>query len=162
MHVDPRKEHLWLQTLVGEWTHEAEHPSEPGKPPETLTGTESVRSLGGVWTVAEGVTQMPDGESFSSVMTLGYDPQKERFVGTWVGSPIAYLWIYEGELDANARVLTLNAEGPDMQAGDTGKMAKYRDVIELVSDDHRTLTSSALGDDGQWHQFLQIHYYRAT
>ena len=30
-----------------------------------------------------------------------------------------------------------------------GKMAQYRDVIEFKSDDHRVMTSHALGDDGQ-------------
>ena len=35
----------------------------------------------------------------------------------------------DGQLDASEKVLKLNAEGPSM-AGD-GKMAKYKDVIEL-------------------------------
>lgn len=39
-------------------------------------------------------------------------------------------------------------------------MGKYRDVIELVSDDHRTLTSHVLGDDGTWRKFMTAHYRR--
>jgi len=57
-------------------------------------------------------------------------------------------------------VLTLEAEGPDMAGA--GKMAKYRDVIELKTPDHRVLTSHMLGDDGVWHQFMTAHYRRKT
>ena len=46
------------------------------------------------------------------LMTLGYDPAKKRFVGTWVGSMMAHLWVYEGSMDAEEKVLTLSAEGP--------------------------------------------------
>jgi hypothetical protein len=154
----PQKQHQWLQKLVGEWTSEAEMTMEPGKPPERCKGTESVRSLGGLWTLAEGHGEMPGGEPATTMMTLGYDPAKKRFVGTFIASMMTHLWLYEGDLDAAERVLTLETEGPSM-AGD-GKMAKYRDVIELKSEDHRVLTSHALGDDGQWHLFMTAHYRR--
>ena len=39
-------------------------------------------------------------------------------------------------------------------------MAKYQDVIEFKSDDHRVLTSRTLGDDGQWREFMTAHYRR--
>ena len=39
-------------------------------------------------------------------------------------------------------------------------MARYRDSIELRSDDHRMLTSIVLGEDGTWQQFMTAHYER--
>ena len=56
------------------------------------------------------------------------------------------LWVYEGALDSAERVLTLDTEGPSM-AGD-GRIAKYKDAIELRSRDERVLTSRMLGEDG--------------
>jgi hypothetical protein len=91
-------------------------------------------------------------------MTLGYDPARGKFVGTFVASMMTHLWVYEGTLDSAGKVLTLDTEGPGM-AGD-GKMVKYKDVIEFKSDDHRTLTSHMLGDDGKWQQFMTAHYRR--
>jgi hypothetical protein len=91
-------------------------------------------------------------------MTLGYDPDKKRFVGTWVGSMMSFLWVYDGSLDPAGRTLTLNAEGPDFST--PGKTAKYQDIIEFVSDDHRVLRSQTLGDDGTWHPFMEAHYRR--
>lgn len=94
----------------------------------------------------------------NTLITLGYDTQKKRFVGTRVGSLMTWLWIYDGSLDAAQRVLTLDAEGPDLSV--EGKLAKYRDVIEWKNDDHRVRTSHALGDDGKWNGFMTAHYRR--
>ena len=158
METEPQKEHAWLQKLVGEWTFEGEATMGPDKPPETFAGTESVRSLGGLWVLAEGQGDMPGGGAATTMMTLGYDPQKQRYVGTWIGSMMAYLWVYDGELDAAERVLTLAADGPSMAA--EGTLAKFKDVIEFTSDDQRVLTSHMLGDDGQWHRFMTATYRR--
>jgi hypothetical protein len=158
MKAEPQREHQWLQKLVGEWTFEGEMTMAPGKPPEKFTGTESVRSLGGLWILAEGQSQMPDGNPATMIMTLGYDPQKKRFVGTFIGSMMTHLWLYDGGLDAAEKVLSLNTEGPDMSA--EGKMTPFRDVIEFRSDDHRVLRSHMLGDDGKWHEVMTAHYRR--
>lgn len=158
MHAEPQKQHRWLQQLVGEWSFEVECIMGPDQPPSKSSGIEIVRSIGELWTVAEGRGEMPGCGPATTVMTLGYDPQKQRFVGTFVGSMMTYLWVYDGELDAAARVLTLNAEGPGM-AGD-GKMVRYNDVIEFKSDDHRVLTSQMLDEGGTWRRFMTAHYRR--
>jgi Protein of unknown function (DUF1579) len=154
----PQKEHQWLHKLVGEWTSEAEMATEPGKPAQTFKGTEIVRSLGGLWVLLEGTGEMPDGGGGSTVMTLGYDPTKGRYVGTFIASMMTHLWLYDGALEAGGRALALDAEGPSMAA--EGKMAKYKDVIEFKSDDHRVLTSHMLADDGTWQPFMTAHYRR--
>ena len=159
MHAQPQREHRWLQKLVGEWTYEHEARMGPDQPPMKSTGTESVRSLGDLWVVGESQGSMPDGGPATMIITLGYDPQKGRFVGTFVGSMMTNLWIYDGELDRSERVLTLEADGPSFT--DPSATAKYRDVVEIVSDDHRMLRSSVLGDDGEWHEFMIAHYRRA-
>src|SRR5688572_1178854 len=109
---EPQKEHQWLQKFVGEWKYEAEAATEPGKPPEKVSGTESVRSLGGLWIVAEGQGNMPGGITGTSIMTLGYDTRKQRYVGTWVGSMMTELWVYDGALNAAETILTMDCEGP--------------------------------------------------
>jgi hypothetical protein len=156
---EPQTEHRWLQKLVGDWTFENECVMGPDQPPMKSSGTESVRSLGGLWTLGEGGCEMPGGGIGTTLMTLGYDPARKRFVGTFVGSMMTHLWIYDGALDPDGKVLTLDAEGPSF-AGE-GKMAKYQDIIEFKSDDHRVLSSQALGDDGKWHRFMTAHYRRA-
>jgi Protein of unknown function (DUF1579) len=158
MKVEPQKEHAWLQKLVGEWSFEGECSMGPDQPPMKSTGSETVRSIGGLWTLGEGRGEMPGGGPMTSIMTLGYDPQKQRFVGTFIASMMTHLWVYDGALDATGKVLTLDTLGPSF-TGD-GKMVKYQDVIEWKSDDHRTLRSRALGVDGTWSPFFMTANYR--
>jgi hypothetical protein len=155
---EPQKEHQWLKQLLGEWTFEGEAMMGPEASPEKFRGTERVRSIGDLWFLSEGEGSMPDGGASVSLATLGYDPQKKRFVGTFIGSMMTNLWVYDGSLDASERVLTLDTEGPGM-TGD-GKMAKYQDVIEIQSADQRTLTSRVQGDDGTWTQIMKMTYRR--
>jgi hypothetical protein len=160
-HVQPQQQHQWLQKLVGEWTFEAEATATPGSPPDRATGSERVRSLGGLWIVAEGQGEMPGGGGpATTILTLGYDPEKQHFVGTWIGSMMPNLWVYRGALDASGTKLTLDTEGPRMEPGSEGKTGKYREVIELVSDAHRVFTSHVLDGDGRWRAFMTAHYRR--
>jgi hypothetical protein len=91
-------------------------------------------------------------------MTLGYDPQSKKFVGSFIASVMTHLWPYNGTLDAANKVLTLDSEGPSF--ADDGTMAKYQDIIEFISPDHRTLSSQWLGPDGKWNPFMKAHYRR--
>lgn len=151
-------EHQWLMKMVGDWTVQGEAIMGPDKPAEKYETTESVRSLGSVWTMGESRMAMPNGDSAVSIMTLGYDPLRERFVGTFVTSMLTFLWSYSGTLDAARKVLTLDTEGPGLPPGKG--LVRYQDVIEFLADDHRTLTSRSLGEDGKWTTFMVAHYRR--
>jgi hypothetical protein len=157
MYEEPRDEHRWLHRLVGEWISEMECIMGPDQPPSKSKGTETIRSLGGLWTIGEGEGESPEGETAESVMTLGYDPKAGRFVGTFVASMMTHLWVYSGSLDVSGTVLALDAEGPSFAGEGT---AKYQDRIEFIDDDHRVMTSQMLGEDGQWHRFMTAHYRR--
>jgi hypothetical protein len=157
MKAEPQQEHQWLQQLVGDWSFEAEGNMGPDQPPSKSEASETVRSIGGLWVMAEGKGEMPGGGAMSSMMTLGYDPQRQRFLGTFVASMMTHLWVYEGSLDAAGKVLTLDTEGPNFA---TGGMAKYQDIITIESDDRRTLTSRMLGEDGQWREVMRAQYRR--
>ena len=156
--VEILKEHQWLQQLVGEWTYESEIQMGPDQPPLKFGGTESVRSIGGIWVVAEGRGEMPNGEPATTMLTVGYDPQKKKFVGTWFGSMMHYLWVYEGSLDAAGHALTLETEGPNCMGG--GGMTKFKEVVEVRPDGQRTFSSNMLGEDGNWSRLMNIKYTR--
>lgn len=163
MKAELTEQHQWLEKLLGDWTTEADIPVEPGQPPIKSRGTETVRSLGGAWIVAEGRGEMPDGSPATMILTLGYDPASGRFAGTWIGSMMTHLWVYtDAQLDASGKALALFAEGPVMGPGGPidGATARYKEVIEFKSDDHRTFTSYVQGEDGQWNQMMVVHYHR--
>jgi hypothetical protein len=149
MKVEPQEEHRWLERLVGEWTVSS---GEGGE------WVERVRSLDGLWVVAEGHGRMPDGSPAVTMMTLGYDPRRQRYVGTWVGSMMSHLWVYEGTLEEGGKVLPLDCEGPDFET--EGRLARYQDIITIEDDDHRTLTARMQSADGTWKQLMSMRYRR--
>jgi len=154
----PLKEHQWLQRMVGAWEIETECVMAPGEPPVTTKSIEQVKPIGDLWVLGEGEGETPCNAHAVSRITLGFDPQKNRFVGTFIASLMPNLWLYDGTLDANGQVLTLDSEGPSF-AGD-GTLAKYQDIVEWVSDDHRIMKSQVLGADGTWNHFMTANYRR--
>jgi hypothetical protein len=158
MKADVQKEHLWLQKLNGNWSFEGECMMGADQPSQKSTGSCKIHSLGGLWTLAEGEGEGPDGTPVKSIITLGYDPAKKRFVGSFIASCMTHLWTYDGTLDKTGKVLTLDTEGPNF-SGD-GSMSKYQDIIEIVDDNHWILRSRAPGEDGKWVQFMEGHYRR--
>lgn len=143
----PQSEHKWLQQFVGEWESEMECNMSPDKEPMKNKMTEKARSLGGFWLVSEGTGEAM-GAPFTSILTLGYDPGKKKFIGTWVDSMMGQMWKYEGTLAADGKTLTLNTEGPCPMQG--GKVCKFKEVIVLQDENHKTFTSSMQGEDGTW------------
>lgn len=160
---DPTPEHQWLLQLVGDWEFECECVMGPDQPPIISTGKQVTRSLGSLWTLGEMQGTDPDGEQglpTQSLITLGYDPAKARFVGSFVASCMTHLWPYDGQLDDARKVLTLDSEGPSF-AGD-GTMAKYQDIIEIVDRDQYLLLSQVRNPDGSWMQFMRGKYTRVA
>ena len=147
-----QKEHEWLQQLVGNWTSEMDDPQSGQK----IKGKEAVRSLGDLWIVQEMTGGMAGPQSEDvSLLTLGFDPEKKRFIGTFVSSSMTHLWLYDGVLEGDK--LTLTSEGPSM----TGEgMATYRDVIDMTGG-KRTFLSYGQDDKGEWQQFMNATYKRA-
>ena len=158
MKVIAKPEHQWLKQLVGDWEFVAEASMGPDQSPMKSSGSETVRMLGELWSVGEGQGEMPDGETGYTMMTIGYNPATKRFWGSWVGSMMTHLWIYDGFLDDDRKVLTLEAEGPDFS--NEGKYIKYRDIIEIIDSNTRTLRSASIDAEGNWNEFMKATYTR--
>lgn len=154
--LNPVKEHEWLQKFVGQWDSQTKADVQPGQPPFESTGQEKVRALGKFWIVAEHSGEMM-GTPVTSNFTLGYDPEKKKFVATWVDSMFNYLWTYDGALDAEGKTLTFETEGPNPMTGGT---CAFKEVIEFQGPDERTHKSYLRGDDGEWSEMMTISYRR--
>lgn len=150
-------EHRWLKQFVGEWETVSEASFGPELPPITCKGEASYRMLGELWLVSELKSEMM-GTPIDAIQTLGYDPEKEKYVGTWIDTMMNHMWKYEGVVDESGKKLTLEAEGPNFAAG--GKMTKFRDAYEFKSPDHVEAVSQMLGEDGEWTTFMTGDFRR--
>jgi hypothetical protein len=160
-------QHAWLQKFVGTWEYESTCQTGPNEPPLTLTGREVVRAIGDLWIVGESRGQMPPAPDaapgaplpeMTAIMTVGFDPAKNKFVGSWIGSPMAFMFHYEGTLEPDGKTLPLCTTGPDCIT--PGKSAEYQDVVVLVSDNERRLTSRMRTESGDWVEFMTATYRR--
>lgn len=159
MQTEPTPEHQWLQQMVGEWEFEHECNMGPDQPPMKSHGREVVRAVGDLWVQGEMTGIMPDdGGEMTAFMALGYDPVKGKYIGTWYGSPMAHMFVYEGKREADGKTLPLNTSGPSFT--DPTKTARYRDIVEIVSKDERHLRSECEMEDGSWMPFMKGIYRR--
>lgn len=156
----PHSGDAFLKQFVGQWMTDGKAAPGPGQPEFTAEGTMNARMLGNSWVVSEQsaswvVSEQSTGvmsSTMEAVQTIGYDSKTKKYVGTWVDNMTDYMWKYDGSLDETGKILTLNAEGPNMTSPD--KMAMFRDVYEFKSADHIVTVSQMQGDDGKWVTFM--------
>jgi hypothetical protein len=151
----PTKEHDFLQQLVGSWSSTGSCMMPDGGT-SASSGTQTVHSLGGLWIVIEGRNDAAEGGG-EFVLQLGFDPEKGKFVGTFIASMMTKLWIYEGTLDENGTVLTLAAEGPSFTGEGT---ALYHDIVEIEGPDSYLFSGNAQMPDGSWNRFMSSRLVR--
>lgn len=147
MKAELRWQHEWLHALTGDWTIHAETPS-----------TERVNAFGENWVRFEGHMPLPDGSAAHYSMTLGYNPESDQFVGSWIGTMMNHHWVYAGTLNEDKTTLTLFSHGPGFEA--TDGHIPYRDTIVLDGPDQRRLLSAFQNADGNWVQFMEVKYTR--
>jgi hypothetical protein len=145
----PEPEHAFLKRFTGEWTSTSEAKGAPDQPALTSHGTLRCRMLGEFWVVCD-AEMSGGGMQIKAVQTIGYDPAKKKYVGTWVDSMMNHLWTYEGTVKGNT--LTLEAEGPNCMDG--GKLTKMRDIYEFKSETEIAVSSQAQNDAGEWVTFM--------
>ncbi len=63
-----------------------------------------------------------------------------------------HMWVYEGDVSPDGKVLSLYTRGPDFQS--EGAEQDYREQITFIDDDHRTLH---LGSQAAGRQLEAVH-----
>jgi Protein of unknown function (DUF1579) len=149
---EPSPGHLWLLRLLGSWRWESEPVPDVPSPPDR-EGVEEWRAIGQLW--VQGESRSPSGHS---LMTLGWDAERGRAVGTWLGSMMPQLWHYDGELEVEVGRLSLYSVGPSWT--EEGASARYRDVIQWVNEDERLLIGEIEEGAGEWRRFMCTRYRR--
>ena len=69
-----------------------------------------------------------------------------------------------GKIDSErvytGKIITLESKGPSFT--DPNGLSPYRDIITILNDNERLLTSEMPGPDGKWVEFMQCRYKRAA
>lgn len=152
----PQKEHELLQRFVGEWDF-VTTVYIPGQPPMSAPGTETVRTVGEFWIIGESTGEMM-GMPMTNVITIGYDTQRGRYVGTSVDSMSTHITQYEGGVNDVGDRFTLRWQSPC--PFQDGAMVNFRGVTQFDGDDRRTFTAESQNEAGEWMRIVEVTFRR--
>ena len=125
----PTAEHAFVLKAVGEWQGTLTT-TMPDMPSETIPVTETVEAVGGFWTQARFECEFM-GAPYVGTGCTGYDPQRKKFIGTWIDSMSSYLAVMEGERDPKTQALVMRWQAPDHM---TGALTPHRFVSVDLKD----------------------------
>jgi hypothetical protein len=153
----PTKEHEGLKEGAGTWNWVGKFRMAPDRPEVEVKGVETCTMLGGFWLVFDIKTDNFMGMPWHGHGTLGYDPGKKKYLGTFIDSMSSDRMLGEGTMDAAGKVLTMIWEGKDHE---TGKVAKMRETYETKDKDNAFMTMYKTGADGKEEVAFTITYTR--
>jgi hypothetical protein len=108
----PTAEHKILAADEGTWDAAIKsYPNGPDSEPMAAKGVEVNTVLpGGLW-ISSTFQADFGGMAFEGRGQFGYDPNKKKYVGTWIDSTSAALTVLEGSYDAKTKTLTYKGDG---------------------------------------------------
>ncbi|MCB9882289.1 MAG: DUF1579 domain-containing protein [Planctomycetes bacterium] len=151
-------EHHRLLANVGRWNVSCTYYTAPSPEPIRIEAIETVEALGTYFTVSLFEADF-FGMPFRGRATMGYDPQRQVFVSTWVDTMTPHLFRFEGTFDAAGTTLTMHGDGPDPA---TGKPATYTTREEHHDDGTRTLEMFIQREGGERARIFSYKLTRAV
>ncbi|MBT8395955.1 MAG: DUF1579 domain-containing protein [Gemmatimonadetes bacterium] len=131
----PTREHKLLKEHIGTWKVACTFFIDPTKPPMEAEGIETIEMLGPFWTRSLFKADL-GGFMIEGSATVGFDPEKGKWVSTWIDNGMPYLFYFEGDLDESVGTLEMKGKGPSPVDGST---TTYRTVETVLGPDERTV-----------------------
>jgi hypothetical protein len=155
----PTAEHERLAKDVGTWDATIKSwMGGPSSEPMVSKGVEVGKLMpGGLWLLTEFEGKFGD-QVFHGCGQAGYDPQKKKYVGTWVDSMSTAIMIMEGDFDPDTHTVTMYSKG----TGPSGKPYEAKMTSKYEGDDTRVFTMSMKSEDtkGEYAKLMEITYKR--
>ena len=154
---EPGPEHERLKSNVGTWKVDCTYFMDPSQPPMKVEATETIEMIGPFWTVSLFESSFMSAP-FAGRATLGYDPRKEKWIGTWIDAMSPHMYVMEGRYDDDGKVLTMLCEAPAPMMD--GKLTQYRSTAWDVDPDQRRFEMFVTMPDGTECQMFSYVYAR--
>ena len=129
----------------------------PNDTPIHTKGVETNKVLeGGLWLVMDQRYEYPGGV-YEGWGMFGYDPQKNKYIGSWVDTTNSHLNSSEGMYDEDTHTLTLIADGVDPT---TGRLSQVKQVITHTDPDTKVFSVYKRDGDGNDIKLLEVEAHR--
>ena len=128
MTIGKSPEHAVFDLDVGTWDADILVTPQPDAPPVPSRGVAKNRlACGGRWLITDFENET---SGFEGHGVYGYDPAKQKYVGTWVDNMRSFLAVAEGKWDKDTMTMTYTTEA---EIG--GKKVKWREVTDKKQPD---------------------------
>ena len=150
--------HKHLETEAGVWDATVKMWPTADAEPMTSKAVETNEMFGDFWLLSKFESDF-GGMKYTGRMQLGYDPQKKKYVGTWIDTMSPYLQTMEGTYDDKTKTTTMLATGVDMM---TGKVSNSKMITRIESDDVKVfeMMMPVEGKEGEWWKSMEVKYTR--
>lgn len=142
--------HKHLVAMAGEWEGTITM-FMPDAEPMVSPARETVRPVGELWTVSDFSSDMM-GMAFHGHGTNGYDPERKKYVGTWIDSTSTYLTVMEGEYDSSRHVMVWRWKAPNYMG--QGELIDFR--MESTARADAYVTAFFMGDSKEKHMEIKM------
>lgn len=136
--LPPMAEHKMLLESAGDWEGSVVHIA-PDKTESTAQARERIEPIGPYWTQSRFESDFM-GSPYLGTGVMGYDPEKKKFIGTWVDNMSSYFALMEGKMEGDKLVMRWQA--PDLTSG---KLVPHRSETTHAAD---TVTTTFFVGDG--------------
>ncbi len=156
--AEPTDEHKILARDAGTWDGTIKsYMGGPDAEPMVSKGTEVNTVLtGGLWVLSKFEGDF-GGMKFEGRGQFGYDPNKKKYVGTWIDSLSPNLSVLEGTYDSKTKTMTFLGEGTSAE----GIKYTQKMVTTTKDDDNRVFTLyMKVGDSKDEVKFMEITYQK--
>jgi Protein of unknown function (DUF1579) len=153
--VAPTAEHKILASEEGTWDAAVKSfEGGPNAEPVSSKGTEVNTLLpGGLWLVSKFEGEF-GGVKFEGRGQFGYDPNKKKYIGTWIDSMMPTMSVLEGEYDDKTKTMTYVGEG----TGPDGKSKYMQRMVTTTKDDGSRFFTLYMKMDKDEMKLLEITY----
>jgi len=146
-------QHEMLKMDDGEWQAKLTF-FRDDKATQEFIWHESNTMVGELWSLGRLYGEL-DGELYEGYATLGYDPVKQKYVGTWLDSSSPEILQMEGNYQPESRTLTLFY---NVTIGN-GEVQKRKNIMVYQNPDFRDF-SMYIWQADRWIKSMDIDYTR--
>lgn len=153
----PGDAHKMLAQCVGEWNTSSKMWMAPGAPPQTTTGTSSVKMILDGRYLQEQASGNMGGVPFSGIATTAYNVQTKKYEGTWVDNMSTAIYHCDGTYDPATKSITMTGTTYDPVSA---KEVNTKTVTRFVDDKNHVFEWWAPDASGKMYKSMEITYTR--
>ncbi|MEQ1826374.1 MAG: DUF1579 family protein [Pirellula sp.] len=152
-------EHYLLAPFEGKFRSIVKIWMGPGEPITTTGIMTNTFQLGGLYLHQDYVGDATGGPfpAFCGKGYWGYNPFTKKYEGFWIDNASSMMQMEQGTVDATSKIWTMHSEFVHPQSGQCMKKVS---VITLIDNDHHSMTSDFMSQDGKPFRAMELAYNR--